>query len=69
MILMDLMYNRWSFRYLYASYGIGQLNEILGATGDLLVVADVLQPQLDSSEELRLFIQNQYDNAMIYELD
>ena len=51
------------FDRLYATYGIGQLNEILGASGDLLVVANVLQPQLDSSEELRSFIQNQYDNA------
>ena len=51
------------FDRLYATYGIGQLNEILGVTGDLLVVANVLQPQLDTSEELRSFIQNQYDNA------
>jgi len=49
--------------YLYASYGFGQLNEILGATGDLLVISDILQPQIESNDQLRLFIQNQYANA------
>ena len=52
-----------SIENLYASYGLGQLNEILNASGDLLIVANELQPAIQSNDDLRLYIQSQYSSS------
>lgn len=52
-----------SIQNLYASYGLGQLNEILNASGDLLIIANELQPAIQSNDDLRLYIQSQYSSS------
>ena len=48
---------------LYASYGFGQLSDILNASDDLLIIANELQPVIEANTDLRLYIQTQYNSA------